>query len=697
MRVAYFSPLSPNRSGIADYSEALLPHLARHCQLEVFIENYTPASQDLQNLVRIRHWREFEEEHARRRYDAVLYQVGNNPLHVYIYDLAVRVPGVVVLHEFNLHYLLADVTITRDDWDGYLRELEYNAGPAALDQARKVLRGETEPEYDHIPMNQRLLENSQAAIVHSQYMVGLVRQARFRLPLARIPHGVAAPRVDSQQARARLGLDQELLIGAFGFLKPYKRIHSAIHALARLRRTFPDTHLLLVGEEHPQYPLRPLIQRLDLEDCVRLLGFVPLEDFLDYVAACDVCLNLRYPTAGESSGSLLREMALGKPAVVSDLGFYSELPNDACLKLPVGNGPGGNGSAGSRPAGSREVEWLTEYLAALLNTPELREALGQAASRWAAQECSWEKVAEQYAGFLREQAAAGRPVAASGSAKESASPETAVPPLDREAAAEYILSFSVTSRETEDYVHVHHQRLLRTLEITPPAVTGGSSRILEMGCYMQITPALRRFLGYQEIRGCYFGQAGRSDHKVAYSATSERFSCWIDLFDAEKDRFPYPDESFDTVLCCELIEHLSQDPMHMMAEINRVLKLDGHLVLSTPNITGTRGLQAILHGCHPGLFHSYGVPRAGAEVESRHNREYTPGDVRVLFESSGLELVRLETGWLSEQDAMRYATTDQLLKQWSFPSDLRGDIIYAVGQKVGPVQRRYPIELYSSL
>ena len=694
MRIAYFSPLRPNRSGIADYSEALLPHLARHCELEVFIEDYAPANQGLEKLVRIRHWREFEEEHAQGRYDSVLYQVGNNPLHVYIYDLAMRVPGVVMLHEFNLHYLLADVTITRNNWDGYLRELEYNAGPDALEHAQKVLRGESEPEYDRIPMNRRLLENSPAAIVHSRYMAGLVRQAGFARPLARIPHGVAVLHVDPRQARARLSLDHEPqsrpMIGAFGFLKPYKRIHTAIQALAWLRRDFPDAQLLLVGEEHPRYPLRPLIQQLGLEDCVRLLGFVPQEDFLDYMAACDVCLNLRYPTAGESSGSLLQEMALGKAALVSDLGFYSELPDDACLKLPAGNEPGGNG-----PAENEEVEWLTEYLTALLNTPELCDAVGHRARRWAAEECSWDKVAEQYAAFLREQATATRRVAPTGATKEYPSAETVAAAFDPAAAAECILSFGLASQAAEDYVRVHLRRLVRTLEITPPATPGAHSRLLEMGCYMQLTPALHRFLGYQEIRGSYFGQTGCIDSKVAHSATGEKFSCLIDLFDAEKDQFPYADEFFDTVLCCELVEHLSQDPMHMMAEINRVLKPGGYLVLSTPNVTGTRGLQAILDSRHPGLFHTYMVPRAGVEEGGRHNREYTPGDVRVLFENSGLELLRLETGWLSEQDAATYAEADQLLERWGFSRELRGDIIYAVGQKVAPLQQRYPIELYS--
>ena len=394
MRIAYFSPLPPCRSGIADYSEALLPELARHADIDVFIEDCEPAGRELRERVRVRHWREFEEEQGRRPYDSILYHIGNNPLHVYIYDLAVRIPGVLMLHEFNLHYLLADVTIVRQDWDGYFRELEYNVGAGALERAAGVRRGEIEPDYSGVAMNRRLLENSRAAIVHSGYMARLIRDAGFSLPLAGIPHGVAAPPDEREAARARLGLDHQPTVGAFGFLKPYKRIRSAIQALSRLVPWFPDIQLLLVGEEHPHYPLRPLVRELGLDEHVRIPGFVGLNEFISSMSACDVCLNLRCPTVGESSGSLLREMALGRAVIVSDLGSYAELPDDACIKLPPGD---------------IEVEWLVEYLRALLNDPGLREALGSRARQWAAEECSWAKVARQYAAFLKEQGAGGSP------------------------------------------------------------------------------------------------------------------------------------------------------------------------------------------------------------------------------------------------------------------------------------------------
>ncbi|MCP5109198.1 MAG: hypothetical protein GY953_00015, partial [bacterium] len=112
------------------------------------------------------------------------------------------------------------------------------------------------------------------------------------------------------------------------------------------------------------------------------------------------------------------------------------------------------------------------------------------------------------------------------------------------------------------YVHTHLDRLARTLAMVPPP--GETSRILELGCYMQMTPALRLELGYREVRGAYFGTAGHSDWKTVSAGGRQIFGCRVDLFDAERDRFPYRDGHFDGVLACEIVEHLRHDPMHLL-------------------------------------------------------------------------------------------------------------------------------------
>src|SRR5262249_1099220 len=132
MRIAFFSPLPPAKSGIADYSSTLLEHLSPFAEVETFSSKPT----------------EFDAS----RFDAIIYQLGNNPDHSFVYDTALLHPGIVVLHEANLHHLVADVTIRRGDWDAYLREVEHNAGPEALAYALRHVRTlERGPDYD-IPM-----------------------------------------------------------------------------------------------------------------------------------------------------------------------------------------------------------------------------------------------------------------------------------------------------------------------------------------------------------------------------------------------------------------------------------------------------------------------------------------------------------------------------------------------------------------
>jgi SAM-dependent methyltransferase len=215
-----------------------------------------------------------------------------------------------------------------------------------------------------------------------------------------------------------------------------------------------------------------------------------------------------------------------------------------------------------------------------------------------------------------------------------------------------------------------------------------------MGAYLQITPALRTRLGYGEVRGCYLGPLGKVDHKRAVSLEGEEFTCEIDLFNAEKDRFPYPDEHFATVLCCELIEHLEQDPMFLMSEVNRILKPGGHLVMTTPNIASLRAIKAILMGYHPGFFPAYLKPSPNGSDEARHAREYTPQEIMMLFLDAGFEMTLLDTGPFRDLPRPEEHWIRHLLDRYLLSSQYRGDGIYAVGRKAGPVKERYPSWLY---
>jgi glycosyltransferase involved in cell wall biosynthesis/SAM-dependent methyltransferase len=641
VRIAFFSPMPPATSGIADYSAALLKPLRDLADVDVFAKR-TPG---------------FDPG----AYDAVLYQLGNNPDHAFVYETALEHPGTVVLHEANLHHLIADITIRRGDWDGYLREVEFDGGVAALARAQRVRALEIGPDYEGLPMIRRILSRSKAAIVHSRFVESRVRAAGFARPVGVIPHGAWIPEADGAAYRRSLGLGANPLIGIFGHLKPYKRIRESLRAFRRVVDRHPEARMILVGEPHPELALEPLIASLRLDAHVRVLGRAATEEeFTGYIAACDIALNLRFPTVGETSGTLLRALGLGRAVLVSDVGAFAEFPDDICLKTPIGAG---------------EEDLLFEYLHLLIARPDLAAAMGARAREWVSRECSWEIAARRYVEFL-------------------SAPEAQRPVLGAEKVAPAAVTvWTDPQPDAGGYVATHLSRFTRTLEITPRGTAG--DRVLEMGAYLHITPGLRFTLGYGEVRGCYFGPAGKTETRTVVSGDGREFTCAIDLFDAERDVFPYPDGYFSTVLCCELIEHLPTDPMHMMVEINRVLKPGGHLVLTTPNIAGLRAIHAVLEGYHPGFFPAYLLPETLAKGDSRHNREYTAREIHMLLNAAGFDVALLETGPFREQPRPELLWVERLLEQLSLDTSLRGDGIYAVGRKSGPPRERYPAWLYS--
>ncbi|MBC8165973.1 MAG: methyltransferase domain-containing protein, partial [Bryobacteraceae bacterium] len=137
------------------------------------------------------------------------------------------------------------------------------------------------------------------------------------------------------------------------------------------------------------------------------------------------------------------------------------------------------------------------------------------------------------------------------------------------------------------------------------------------------------------------------------------------------------------------------DPMHMMSEVNRILKPGGHLVLTTPNISSLRAISAILQGYHPGFFPAYIRPKPDdADHDARHAREYTPPEIERLFRDSGLELTRLETGEFRDEPHPEHQWVVHLLETYRMSTALRGDGLYAVGVKRGPIRERYPTWLF---
>ncbi len=687
MKLAVFTPLNPARSGISDYSEALLPELAKHLHVEVFIDDGYEADGFGPGVnIPIRNRREFRPQD----FDETLYQFGNNPFHAYIYDQARKHPGVLLMHELNMHHLVTDVTIKRNDWDAYLREVEHEDQPGALDYARRVQRLEVGPDYDGLALNKRILQSGKSAIVHSRFVAQKLAESVPNLAIQQIPHGAWIPEVNRHQWRHKLGVDELTpLIGVFGFLKPYKRIRESLQAMRRLVRVEPRAKMILVGEEHPDFPVSRIIDDMGLSEHVRVLGYTPIDDFVQYIGACDICLNLRYPTVGETSGTLLRALGLGRAVIVSDVGSFSDFDDQFCLKVPVDSG---------------EVDLIFEYLNLLCTRPDIRRAMGDRARLWVATECSWETVGRRFAEALQspaERSPAPISTSAAVSPPATAAPATAAPantapasdPKPLEGVGEYIRGYCHDRADDAIYVETHLTRLVKTLEMTPPG--GPEDSVLEMGAYMHITPALQTKLGYGEVRGCYLGPLGKVDKRRVTSSGGEIFECEIDHFDAEKDVYPYPDGRFATVLCCELLEHLYEDPMHLMAEINRILRPDGHFLLSTPNICSLRAAQAVLLGYHPGLFHHYVVPDEDGVRDPRHAREYAPRDLQALFEAAGFEVVRLETGPYLERESLEFEWVRRLLQRYELPDHHRDDALFLLGRKTGPVRERYPAALYA--
>jgi SAM-dependent methyltransferase len=253
---------------------------------------------------------------------------------------------------------------------------------------------------------------------------------------------------------------------------------------------------------------------------------------------------------------------------------------------------------------------------------------------------------------------------------------------------DYILSF-IEDQGDREYTMQHIRRLIGTVQRIPQPA-GTHDRLLELGSLLHIAPAIKRFCGYDQVLVADFWESEKkieTETLRQLEGARETHSFELHNFNVERDRFPFPDGHFRVVLCCELLEHLQSDPMHMLWECNRVLEPDGFLLLTTPNITSARSIEGVLVGCAPYLLSQYNMKTP----VDQHNREYAPYEVGVALAAAGFGVIELETEdvWLRSNPAIL-----ELLKEANLSTDNRGDNIFALARKKSAPVERYPKELY---
>jgi glycosyltransferase involved in cell wall biosynthesis len=388
MKLAYFSPLGPQRSGISDYSEELLPHLAEAAEITLFVDGFHPLNRELTSRFEICDYRRQRSiVRGLERFDAVIYHMGNDHrYHAGILEAMQQRSGVIVFHDFALQEFFLGLARERSDLRLYLDEVESCHGKAARYEAAETLARGAQPSMLNrpvdFPLNRRIANSAEGIIVHSEWSRARFAGLAPNVPVARISMPVKFP-----DSSPRPSSPSEVVkIASFGLVTPNKGIEQTMRALAALKhiRRFRYS---LVGDTTHYYDVRDLVRRYGMADCVEITGHVTLEEFKRRIDETDIALNIRERTVGETSASLCRLMAAGVCSVVAKAGWYAELPNDAVVKIPLD---------------AQADKLLIAYLERLIEDEPLRATIGENARRYALDEYDVKRRAADYLGFIRE-------------------------------------------------------------------------------------------------------------------------------------------------------------------------------------------------------------------------------------------------------------------------------------------------------
>ncbi|MEZ5292246.1 MAG: glycosyltransferase family 4 protein [Vicinamibacterales bacterium] len=331
--------------------------------------------------------RDFVWRRRRQPYDLAVYHLGNARCHDYMWGYLFNVPGLVVLHDAQVHQARARALLQRyrPRLDDYLAEFAATHPDAPPDVARLVAAGLGGTLYAHWPHVRLVLRAARLAAVHSPQLAERLHQT-YGVDVEVVPMGVPdpltpVPLASPEVIRRRHGVpDGAVLVGAFGGVTPEKRLPELLRALAASELAVP-LHVLIVGAPAGHYDVLADAAAHGVADRVHVTGFVADEDLPAHLAAVDLCACLRWPSNGETSASWWRAMAAGKATVITDLVHQPEIPVlDPRDWRPLG--PRGDTPVAVAIPILDEHQALVQALEGLARSPDLRAALGAAAREY---------------------------------------------------------------------------------------------------------------------------------------------------------------------------------------------------------------------------------------------------------------------------------------------------------------------------
>jgi glycosyltransferase involved in cell wall biosynthesis len=405
MRIAWFSPLPPHRSGIAAYSSEILACLTSHA-IEAFVDDgagreAVAGSRPIAGVA-VRGAHDFVWRHARHPYDLVVYQLGNDLCHNYMWPYLVRYAGLVVLHDAQLHQARARALILQHRETEFRAEFAYSYPEAEARIADLTVAGLGGALCYFWPMVRIPVEAARVVAVHNAYLARelagefpgrMIRHIRLG-----VPDSLASTAASAAEVRRRHGIpDEAVVFGCFGRVTPEKGLTGVLRALAQVGPSVPNVRLLVVGEAPSYFDLMAQARELGIADLVVTTGYVDEAALPEYLAAADVTLNLRWPTGRETSAAWMRCLAAGKPTVITDLAHLTDVPSLDLRSMTVAcTDPGATEPVCVHVELIDDINMLRLVLRRLTEDPALRDRLGRAARRYWAGHATMTVMARDY-------------------------------------------------------------------------------------------------------------------------------------------------------------------------------------------------------------------------------------------------------------------------------------------------------------